>query len=336
MKLKQLLESFWNNNGPTKIFCLAIALIVYTIFQVSLLSKKTFVVPLEIVENGSMTASTSVDRPRFVRVTVRTKKELLATISDKDLSACIDISAQTTEGTATFPVLVRPVERLLLMEPFEVTANPERITLNVEEDTLRFVPISPSVVGTPAHGYEVAEVSSFPSSVQIEGPRSIVESVKSLQTEKVDVSGISEALTLSVPLIQKHTLLSVDVENPVEVKVTLRAESASRTLSGVPVSIINLPPNFQVENGPFSLSLELKGQLLDIEGLSTSWVLVQADCSKVSQEGKFSAPVIINIPGNLSLVSQSLENIDVEISEVIIEENEEEEDEGAKSEDKTE
>lgn len=336
MKIKQLLESFWNNNGLTKIFCLAIAIIIYTIYQVSLLDKKTFVVPLEIVENGSMTAASSVERPRSVRITVRTKKELLASISDSELSAYVDISAQTSEGNSTFPVLIRPAERLLSMEPFEITANPERITLFVEENTTSFIPISPSVVGTPAHGYEVAEVSSNPTSVKIEGPKSIVSTTKSLQTEKVDVTGISQAITQNVPLLHKHSLLSVDVTTPVEVSVTLRAESASRTISGVPITLSNLPQNFLVENGPFSISLELKGQLLDIERLSVSQILVQADCSKVQTEGTFSAPIIINIPGNLSLVSQSLENIDLQIKEIVIQENEALPQDGDQNEDITE
>ena len=146
MNKKRLLEKIIDNWIALAV-CFVLALIIYFFYQMSTLDRKVFTVPLSIVENGSMTAATNVNRIKTVKVSVRARTEQLASVSENDFVACVDLSAQTKEGKFQFPVLVTPTDRLLLMEPLEITVNPDSISLNVEESIFRYVPLKPSTSG---------------------------------------------------------------------------------------------------------------------------------------------------------------------------------------------
>lgn len=316
MKMKRLLDKLLDN-WPAKVICLALALLLYFFYNLSLLDKKTFTLLVSTIENGQMTSATDKNAIKSVKVTVHAKQEQLAGINEDDLNAYIDISSQTEEGTFGFPVLIETSPRLKLMDPLEITSVPEEIMATVEEKKFKYLPIKPSLVGNPARGYEVLGVKIEPTYARIDGPRSIVDSLTSINTGAIDVEGIYRSSEYDVPLVNDNTYLKLNETQRVKVTVDLVQSQTSSTFSQVQVTYIGLPDNLFVANGSYSVSLNLTGTVLAFERLSESQIMALANCSSVTEPGEYDIPVEITVPAGIQVDAQSFQSVHIVVESVL-------------------
>lgn len=316
MKMKRLLDKLLDN-WPAKVICLALALLLYFFYNLSLLDKKTFTLLVSTIENGQMTSATDKNAIKSVKVTVHAKQEQLAGINEDDLNAYIDISSQTEEGTFGFPVLIETSPRLKLMDPLEITSVPEEITATVEEKKFKYLPIKPSLVGNPARGYEVLGVKIEPTYARIDGPRSIVDSLTSINTGAIDVDGIYRSTEYEVPLINDNQFLRFTESQNAKVTVDLVQSQTSSTFSQVQVTYIGLPDNLFVANGSYSVSLNLTGTVLAFERLSESQIMALANCSSVTEPGEYDIPVEITVPAGIQVDAQSFQSVHIVVESVL-------------------
>ena len=322
MKIKQLLNKLLEN-WPAKVICLALALLLYFFYNLSLLDKKTFTLLVSTIENGQMTSETDKNTIKSVKVTVHAKQEQLAGINEDDLNAYIDISSQTTEGTFDFPVLIETSPRLKLMDPLEITSVPEKIKTTVEEKKFKYLPVKTSMVGNPARGYEVLSVTVVPTYARIDGPRSIVDSLSQIFTGAIDVEGIYRSTEYDVPLINDNQFLKLSETQTVKVTVDLVQSQTSTTFSQVGVTSIGLPDSLYIANGPFSVSLNLTGTVLALERLSESQILAIANCSSVTEPGEYDIPIEITVPSGIQVDAQSIQAVHIAVESSLEEINEE-------------
>jgi YbbR domain-containing protein len=69
-----------------------------------------------------------------------------------------------------------------------VTAiSPPNVQIRLEELIEKYIPVKPSLTGSPADGYEVGAVKASPTKVAVSGPRSLVQSLDSVGTELFDI-----------------------------------------------------------------------------------------------------------------------------------------------------
>ena len=72
----------------------------------------------------------------------------------------------------------------------ELSQNRARVTLVVEEASLtRQITVLGGPTGTPVRGYSVTSVSINPSTIEVSGPRDLIESLAALIVDDVDVTG---------------------------------------------------------------------------------------------------------------------------------------------------
>lgn len=321
MQIRRILDKLLVN-WPAKVICLALALMLYFFYNLSLLDKKTFTLLVSTVENGQMTSATDKNAIKSVKVTVHAKQEQLAGINEDDLNAYIDISSQTSEGTFDFPVLIDTSSRLKLMDPLEITSVPEKIKVTVEEKKFKYLPVKPSLVGNPSRGYEVMGISVEPTYARIDGPKSIVDSLTQIYTGAIDIEGIYRSSEYDVPLINDNVYLNLNETQRVKVTVDLVQSQTSTTFSQVEVTCIGLHDNLYVANGPFSVSLNLTGTVLAFERLSESQILALANCSEVTEPGEYDIPVEITVPSGIQVDAQSFHSVHLIIESVLEEINE--------------
>lgn len=319
MNTKQFLERI-THNWKAKVICFVIAIFVYFIHQMSLLSKKTFTLPLSVEQNGSMLPAESFEKFHYVRVTVRGKTEQLASLTESDFTALIDISYKDKEGTYTFPVIIQPSERTMLMEPLEIRVKPEKVPLAIEQKSFKFAKVVPSVAGKVAHGYELVATTSEPHSIKVEGPRSIVEQVTEVYTDAVDVEGLTKDTTRIVKVINKNLHVSLANDAPVRIKVSVRPVGMTKSFQNIPISFTNLKENFSISASKEPLNVVLEGDQLVLENLNVSQIKADADCSSITEAGEYNLPVNVLLPARTSLTSQSMDAIMVKVEEIPLEE----------------
>lgn len=312
MNTKQLLDKI-AKNWPAKVICFVIALFIYFSHQMSILEKKTFTVPLTITENGSMVSATQSDR--YVKVTVRGQREEIATVTNKDIVAYLDITNETKEGDYTFPVLVQPSAHVQLMEPLEIRVKPEKVPLKIEARTVRYLPFQPVLSGTIAHGYEMKEVVVTPANIKVEGPREMVESLTSVSTEAVDIEGVTESVTRSVLPVNENHVILLDSSTPVTVAVTVNAVILSKDFTAIPIQYDGLSEDLEVKSKQMQADLTIEGTQVAIEQLDNTKVVLKVNCSKITEPGVYELPIMATIGPDLKVTKINMQQMVITVGE---------------------
>lgn len=312
MKAKRLLEKI-AENWPAKVVCFVMALLLYILHQVSQLDRKTFTVPLNVVAEGGMYPMSQC--PDYVKVTVRSTAGNIAEAIQSDISANLDLTTYDVEGAYAVPVTVKLSPKLILMDPFEVTVKPESVNVKIEEKTMKYVKVEPAVSGEPLHGYTVKTSAVTPETVQVIGPRSIVDNTKQIYTDKIDISGLAGTKTWDVPLQNINSLLIVQSDDSQKFHVELDAEPEMlvRNFTNVPIKTVFLNPKFQITSKLPDISFDLQGTVTLLEDYEIDDTSVEIDCSSVHDTGDYELPVKFTLPSYLTVADKSFETVKVTV-----------------------
>jgi YbbR domain-containing protein len=126
-------------------------------------------------------------------------------------------------GLNSYPI--NPSDIPLPTEVEVVSVDPSAITLELERQDTRQVPIRPTITGVPAPGFVIGEVRALPAQFTIQGPESLVRALESVDTEAVpieDASGPVEAMV--EPLLPDPLLRAIGL-GPIQVTVEIGPET---------------------------------------------------------------------------------------------------------------
>lgn len=307
-KIDELLE-----NWPVKLICFGVALMSCALFRISQFKSTTLTVPIHIISNKAMCISGRTDF--IVRVTVRSTTENIANITDKNINATADISRFTQNGSYDVPVYASLVGSLQALEPVEVKVMPEHINITLEKTALSYVPIKPLFSGEVAHGYENLSYSASPDTVLVSGPETIVNDMKYINTEKVDIKGAKSNITRNVALLNINNHVKLEDAKSASVTVHITAKQVNRYYSARAIEIKNLNKRFVVTSVIPKIDFELKGNLLALEALDTKDKVASVDCQVINAAGVYNLPVVLDKVAGTTVVSRSIEKVALTVQE---------------------
>ena len=205
-------------------------------------TRSLLTVPIEIIGQDPSLIITN-DIPASVEVSLRAPHSVweLLTTQENAVRAIIDLSTLSA-GEHQLPVQV-----LISVRPVQIVfANPATVTVELEPLAVQTLPVSLSLSGQPAIGYQAGEVTIEPTEVIISGPQSLVDQVararvfinldevretieQAMQIEIVDeknipLEGITinpESVHINIPLSQQGGFRDVAV------KVVVRGQVAA-------------------------------------------------------------------------------------------------------------
>lgn len=199
---------------PFKLVALGIAVTLWAVVATRERGLVSAAVPLEYV--GLPSDLILTDTPReTVDVEVAVARWAWARFRPGGLRARVDLS-QAGEG-----------ERVVTVSPGDVRTpagvrvrrvEPSRLRVYLDRAAEATLPVVAVVSGSPAPGHRVAAVRVHPIVVVVKGPRSTIETRKSVHTAPVDVAGYRTSVTQSVGLAFPD---SVSAVNPGRVQVTV-------------------------------------------------------------------------------------------------------------------
>jgi hypothetical protein len=141
----------------------------------------------------------------------------------------------------------------------------------------------------------VAEVTSLPAEVRLEGPTSRMDEVDSAFTEPVSVDGAKDSVTADVTIGIADPLLRVLVTPRVKVTARIRERHASRTFKGVAVEVRGGAGTPQ----PARVDVTVTGPAETLPGLAAGDVRAYVD---VARAVGTRAPVAVDIaPGHAGI-----------------------------------
>ncbi len=306
----KFLEKVFNNWIP-KIVCLGLSLLLYMQIQNSSLVTKEFTVPLHVLEDAEMTLLSSPSSIAPIKVSVRGRTEQLSSVTDQSLDVFVDISSKTKAGRYKFPIYVKQSDALLLMDPLEIRLGKETISLEIDKKVKKYINIKANLAGSPAHGYEASSVQITPPYIEVTGPASIIESISTIQTEKVDIEGLTRISEQDVLLRNENSHISFDTKNPVHVSVQVEKSKVHKNFTDISIEFKRLNPLFEITSDVKTTDIVFSGQLLQLENMSSATIKVSCDCSSINEEGTYSLPISVLVPSGLALDKQSVESVQV-------------------------
>ena len=296
---------------PAKVICLIIAIFLYFFHQASTIDSKTFVVPLEIIENGIvMHVGSSANS---VAVNVRADEEAIKSILQSDIAASVNLDMITEKGSYTLPVKITLADSLLTYDPLEVKLKDDTVTIDVDRKAIKYVPIVPSVVGDVAHGYEIDTITMSPSTIEISGPESVVNATDQIYTTRLNVSNAEINFSTETSYQQFNKLITVMDEGPFKAEVSIKTKAMERIFDSVEIEVLNLAESLEFKDPLPVITMKLSGSMPVLENYILSKHAVQLNMREVTEPGTYEIPLRYVIPANLQLVEKSDENLTVTI-----------------------
>ncbi|HET6381722.1 MAG TPA: CdaR family protein [candidate division Zixibacteria bacterium] len=187
-----------------------------------------------------------------------------------------------------------------------VELDPSTATVNIAVSTVetsKTVPVRPSLVGTPANGFEIVGVSADPSVISLLGTPDALAPVTQVATADISVAGSSETVEVTAPLqLPAGTRLAEDAPD-VTVTVEIEPALATRTLlvglecTGAEDGMACLPQQGQV-------AVTLEGTAVALAAIDPADVTPVLDVSGLGP-GQHTVTPSVTLPDGVSLVSIS-------------------------------
>ena len=131
-----------------------------------------------------------LDNTDKVRVSIRGPKSVVEDLKQSDIIAEADVSKLTDINTIAINFSILNTDTN--MDSIEIDGSPEVVKLNVEDKVHEWIRVQHRTIGEPAEGYMVGSTSVDQTMIEVTGPVSSVEKIKSAIVE-IDVTEIGRA-----------------------------------------------------------------------------------------------------------------------------------------------
>ena len=199
--LSDFLRGLTNNIG-IKLLSLLLAVMVWLVV-VSIdnpVKDQNFTqIPVSVL-NGEVLESEGqayeiADASRYVTVTARAERRVLAQLSRDDFSASIDMNNYSNGRVPISVKANRLADRIVSITPRNAYA-----TVHVEELGTKQFSIDYEITGTPAEGYSTGSVTLANNVVRVQGPESIVDTIDRALV-RVSAQNMTRDMRTEAPII---------------------------------------------------------------------------------------------------------------------------------------
>ncbi|MFP5341625.1 MAG: YbbR-like domain-containing protein [Candidatus Limnocylindria bacterium] len=278
------------------------------IVELDTLKEKTVEVVIErgTVPLGLEVGTTTIDPPTvvvsgpasIVDTVVVARGDVIIQASGIDVDQDVRLIAVDQVGAAVSPIQVSPA-----------TA---RVTIPVFSDRQsRTLPISATISGTPAAGFEIASVTLDPPVVTVEGDIDELAELVSIATEPVRVTGLSGPRTFQAELVLPTGVVALDTQT-VAVSVTVRPVTSTRTFE-VGLRLIGADPGLTYRIGTDRVLMTVGGSVADLDRIDGASLVGELRVTGLPV-GTQVVPVTATLPGGVTLVGADPTLISVNIS----------------------
>ncbi len=270
-------------------------------------------VPVRLRIQGTPAMGFKIDGMEVTPETVRVRGP--ASLVDEVTEAVVNVSIQNQQTSlqSNYQVVAVDAEEHPVQE---IEVVPKTVTVHIAISQLGYIRDMPVTVGPlegqPAPGYRIANLEFEPPVVKVFGRPEVVQSVAFLQTEPINLEGITQSLTTQVRLQMPEGLSVVQPTRPV-VTVTLTVEviRSGLTLEVTP-TVHGLSNGLRAIIGPESVVVILSGPLVVMEDLKPSDVSVTLDVTGLPP-GDYVLTPQVTVPNQVDIENIIPEAVPIKI-----------------------
>lgn len=184
-------------------------------------------VPVELQLNGEPAPDYVIDNPALsvdqvtvagARSLVRRVARVVATVPVSGIQSTIAHSVTLVPVDAAGQPIEPAYPQALVLEPLTV-----QVTVPVVYMPRKTVPVQARLEGEPAPGYEIGNITIEPAELAVRArDRRVLEGLEFLQTEAIDIGGLSRTVTREVALAPPEGVVLDDGPRTVRVTIEIR------------------------------------------------------------------------------------------------------------------
>lgn len=273
-------------------------------------ASKEFPVTAQVIGNIDSTQQVGAVTPGVTTVTVQGPASEVGQVTK--VLASIQVVNQTRDFTDTYsPVAVDANGNALP----NVTITPATIPISVQLTARgKRLAVITQLNGDPAQGYEVVDRTINPSTVLVDGPADVLDSLISVSTEPIEVTNATETLQKHVALVGLPADVKVidPPDGAVDVVVQIRQRGVRQPLPSQEVTVVNVGPGLVATVSPGAVSVTVVASDAAIAKLTAADVAVQVNADKLGP-GTYSLAPIVALPANVTWVSTDPATVKVTI-----------------------
>ena len=262
-------------NWPFKLLSLALAFALWVAVTGENVIVQDYDVPLEIVLGDGYTLVGSPPDSGDVRL--RGPETLLRKINPlrHEMELLLDLT-EATPGERT--IQLGPDNLLGLPRGVEIARIfPNRLSLLVDEQMQRTIPVAPSVTGDPPAGYAFYDARATPETVTVVGPRSKVEPVSRMRTDPISLENRLESCVARVGAVPDSPEIRVLDSRLLTVRVDIDVAPTEVVFDSVPVILAGQA--HEASASPATLRVVLSGPPALLESIEAAQVRAVVDVS---------------------------------------------------------
>lgn len=273
-------------------------------------------IPLEVVGQDPSLVLTS-DLPSTVEVRLRAPHSVWETLTAQENSvrAILDLSGLSA-GEHT-----QEIQIIVAQRPYQIVlVNPTTVTVVLETFAHKTFPLSLTLSGQPAAGYQVGEATMALKEVAISGPESLVQQATKARV-LVNLDGVRESIDESIPIqildTQNRVLKGLTV-NPesVQVDIPISQQGGFRDVAVKVIVQGQVAPGYRLENisvfppviTVFASDPELVNALPGV--IETQSLNLQ------DRKENISTRLSLDLPDNITIVGTQTVQVQVNISPI--------------------
>lgn len=202
-----------------------------------------------------------------------------------------------------------PVFKQQLRADFDISSiKPDTLLFVFDKIISKTVPVIPVVDVTTERQYFVnGIISSTPESVEISGPRQIIDTVKAVRTKYYKFSQLNKTSSKNVNLAGSD-YFEVNIKR---VTITVPVEQFTEATIDLPVRLVNQPDSLEIKIFPDAVSVKYLVGITDFKTINTIPIEAVIDLAESDLSSAKKLPVVIrNIPANISSLRFSPQNVD--------------------------
>ncbi|MGB2690395.1 MAG: CdaR family protein [Desulfobacterales bacterium] len=252
-----------------------------------------------IITNGPFTG---------IEVHVRGPKSIIRTLSDLKIQYTIDLSG------VNIGVNFIPIHQAKIPLPNGISIlkiNPDSITVKVENEIKKKLPVNISLTGKPAKGFMVVGSKAKPMSVILRGSEDTLSQMDKVSTQPINIKGLSGSFKKEVALDLVENLKLVDSSKIILANVFIEEQLTTKTFDNIPVQGDGSLYIYRIT--PPVITIKVKGPVNMIEKLyGSNGVQVYVDL-KGLKPGVYNKRATITLPVKTTLIDAKPEIFKVKI-----------------------
>lgn len=278
---------------------LGFAIITYLFFTLNVnVRESNFIVPLAVRMAPGFTSMSEI--PPTVQVTVRGNPAALSRISEDAMSATVDFSATAEEVSLSAPVQLQRYGVFAQTENVEVVVSPAQIAVQLERSITHTLPVKPAFINSLPRGYTFEQVRVIPETVRVAGPRSALGNLASISTTDIDVSAVTQNVSITAGLRIPSALVRLDDIASVVVDVSVSQSVSVRSFEQLVPEVRNIGEGLTIAPPSETVRVTVQGGLLFIDEYMP---VIFVDASQYTGPGVYEAPVKIDSVEGLEVIS---------------------------------